>query len=177
LLLIGADYDRRIKVIMNYGNSSPKIIKDTVIRYYSKPEVYSNIDEKKNNFQFSDLSFKHDNFIEHNSSPKKFSIERITNSTSGYQGSCPVFKLIIEKNRAAILRPNNFLSSNKAKGFSAQKTFTASLKNDVFETIVNLHNYIDFPNLNEYYAEPTSDLQGCKLEVAYSNGMVKMIYD
>lgn len=192
LLAIGRYYEFTIFIIMNYGDDSlklnrltrrafqrctfPKIINDTIIRYYYVPEPRWHPGDTIPALQFSDLIYKYGDFIEYNAQPKDYGIEKIEFQTTLCYGLCPKFSVSINKDQSATFNAQMYnletMNSKEIKG-----TFSTIIKDSDFSQLVNLLNYIDFPNLKDNYEVSWTDSQTCTLTVTYSNGKVKQIKD
>ena len=192
LLAIGDYYDFKIFVVMNYGNNSlelnrltrrsfqectfPKLINDTIIKYYYMSEPNWRAKDQTTSLKFSDLIFKYGDFIESNPQPKNYDIEKVEYQTTMCYGTCPQFFISIDKNKSSIFKAQTYnretRSSKEIKG-----TFQTKLRDSSIFEITNLLNYIDFPNLSDNYAVGWTDDQTCTLTITYNNGQVKKIRD
>ena len=191
LLAIGDYEDFRIFVVMNYGDDSlkitpltrrsfqectfPKIIHDSIIRYYSQEHDYRN-KEESTTLKYKDLVFKFGDFVEYNPLPKNYSIEKIEYQTTFCFGSCPKFYIAIDKNKSAIFKAEGYNQDLK-KPEEIKGTFNTNLKDNSFLEITGLLNYIDFPNLKDNYEVNWTDDQTCTLTITYNNGQIKKIND
>lgn len=192
LLAIGDYYDFKIFVVMNYGTNSlklnrltrrsfqectfPKLINDTIIRYYYMSEPDWRAKDQTTFLKYSDLIFKYGDFVEFNSQPKNYDIEKIEYQTTMCYGTCPQFFISIDKDKSSIFKAQTYnretRSSKEIKG-----TFQTTLSDSSFLEIMNLLNYIDFPNLSDNYSVGWTDDQTCTLTITYNNGQVKKIRD
>jgi hypothetical protein len=192
LLAIG-EYDGfNIFVVMNYGHDSlkvnrltrksfqectfPKIINDSILRYYYMREPDGREKNQSTALLYKDLIFKYGDFIEYNPKPNNYSIEKIEYQTTPCFGTCPVFYMSISKDRSAIFKAVIY-NRKKRNLKQVEGKFNATLKDSSFLEIWNLLNYIDFPNLNDNYAVNWTDDQTCTLTITYNNGQVKKIRD
>jgi len=192
LLAIGYYYGFKIFVVMNYGKDSlklnsltrrsfqectfPKIINDTIIRYYNMSRPNWRTSDKAKSLQFSDLIFRYGDFIEYNMNPKNYSIEKIEYQTTMCYGTCPKFFLSIDKNKAAIFKAEAY-NRDANDGKEIKGTFSTIIEEKQFLEIISLLNYIDFPSLKDNYAVSWTDDQTSILTVTYNNGQVKKIQD
>ncbi|MFP9097495.1 DUF6438 domain-containing protein [Flavobacterium sp. RHBU_24] len=194
LLVTGEFGDFAVLVALNQGKNSfkikqltrrsfqdcvfPKILNDSVIRYYYLSENYG-LDKEEAGLLFKDLILKFNDFVEFNPSPKKHDIEKIEYQTSMCYGICPKFYIKINKNRAAIFKAEKYNVENwKSKpSKSISGTFSGEIDEKSFSDIVSLLDYIDFPNLKDSYSVNWTDDQTCTLKVTYNNGTVKEIKD
>lgn len=180
-------------VLMNFNNEY-KIIDINKSRFYPivpKVEytnneaflvVYSSTrlltDLKKFKESKTKLTFKFGNFIEYNADPKKHSIEKIEYSTNGCFGTCPVFKLEINKNHTAkfVAQHYNFDEDMDHYTDKDEGKFKTTISEKEFNELIEILNYIDFSNLKNYSVTWTDD-QTSTLKITYDNGKVKTIYD
>lgn len=192
LLAIGNYYDFKIFIVMNNQNDSlkiksltrsfqqctfPKIINDTIIRYYQMTESDWLEGKTTRTLKFDDLVYKYGDFIEYNPKVNDYSIQKIEYQTTGCFGTCPIFFISIDKNRQGIFKAQSY---NLETGDSKKEilgTFHTTLKESSFKKIINLLNYIDFPNLKDNYTVPWTDDQTSTLTITYGNGQVKNIRD
>lgn len=192
LLAIGDYYDFKIFVVMNYGHNSlklnrltrrsfqdctfPKILNDTLIRYYFIQQPNWSDTNQSATLQYKDLTFKYGDFVEYNLQPKNYSIEKIEYQTTMCFGSCPKFYISILKDKSSTFKAEAYnrelRNSKEIKG-----EFNTTLADTSFREIINLLNYIDFPNLKDNYAVGWTDDQTCTLTITYNNGQVKKIRD
>lgn len=192
LLATGDYYGFVIFVVMNYGHDSlklnrltrrsfqectfPKIINDTIIRYYYMPEPAWKEKEQSITLQFINLIFKYGDFIEYNPQPKNYSIEKIEYQTTECFGTCPKFFLSIKKDKSAIFKAELYNRETR-NSKETNGTFKATIRDSSFFEIINLLNYINFPNLKNNYSVNWTDDQTCTLTITYNDGQVKTITD
>ena len=192
LLVIGENYGFEIVIVMSYGNDSlnpyrltrksfqectfPKILENTIIRYYYMSIPGRMEKNRKASLQFANLVFKYGDFIEYNPLPKKYSIERIDFKTTICFGTCPVFNISINGDKSSSFEAQEF---NKQTDTSAEitGTFKSTLEDSSFNEIINLLEYIDFPSLKDEYSVSWTDDQTSTLTVTYNNGKIKTITD
>lgn len=122
-----------------------------------------------NKFEMVKLRFHKEEFIELTNHNSKYNIEKLEYSAEGCYGECPIFNMVIEKNRAAIY---NAIKYNNRNG-----VLNAVIDRTSFNKLVYLLNYIDFVKLDSSYNVMHSDDQTCVLKVTYNNGKVKEIRD
>lgn len=192
LLAIGDYYGFKIFIVMNYGNDSlklkrltrrsfqectfPKIISDTIIRYYFLPQPSWREKEESTSLQSIDLIFKYGDFIEYNSHPRNYSIEKIEYQTSTCFGTCPKFNIVIDPDKSSIFKAEAY-NRNNTNGKAIAGIFKTVLSDSSFSEIISLLNYIDFPNLKDNYAVNWTDDQTSTLTVTFNSGQVKTIKD
>jgi hypothetical protein len=106
---------------------------------------------------------------------KNHSVEKIEYQTGPCFGTCPEFKITINKDRVATyeaIRFNKDEINSKNEGF-----FHALIDVDHYERIVSLLDYIDFEKLKDSYRVNWTDDQTCILKITYDNGKSKEIED
>jgi hypothetical protein len=122
------------------------------------------------------LQFKFDNFIEYNDDNKEFIIEKIEYATSGCYGTCPVFRIDINKDRQSNFNADTFnfseIYSEKIEG-----RFKTSITEQKYNEIISLLNYLNFPDLDNNYDVRCTDLASCTIKITYNGGKVKTISD
>jgi hypothetical protein len=188
LLVVGQGYSPLIICVLDLGKNSflikdisndknqecafPKVISNknqTLIDYYyikerdwRKYDTIIKVESKK-------LICKFNDFIEFNDSSNDYHIHKIEYKTTMCFGTCPIFELTINSDRTANY---NAISFNEPDG-----KFTGIIELEKFIELVDLVNYIDFPNLNNSYSINWTDNQSCSLIITYNNGKVKTIDD
>lgn len=191
LLLIGDYYDFNILVVMNYGKDSlkvnrltrrisrdcvfPKIVNDTIIDLYYRTQPNWNSKEKFG-VEKKSLTFKFGDFIELNENPTKNNIEKIEFKTSVCFGSCPSFQMIINQDITAVFIAEIYNRETR-KSEEIIGKFKTVLKEKSYTEIIDLLNYINFPELKESYSVNWTDDQTSNLKITYDNGKVKEISD
>ena len=195
ILVIGNYYDFNIFIAMDFGKDSlklnrltrssfqncvvPEISKKgnkTVINYYYKEQPNWTDKEKKSKIIKKTLIYKFGDFIEYNNNPKEYSIEKIEYQTTMCYGTCPQFNIKIDKSKKAIFNAQTYNRKGR-KGKEIKGIFKTEIKENDYSEIVQLLNYIDFPNLKDNYYVNWTDDQSCTLTITYNNGKVKKISD
>ena len=140
-----------------------KISDNNLLLYYSlnKP--------KAANIKVDTLIYKFGDFVDYHRYSKDNNIEKIEFTAHECFGQCPQFKLIIDSNRSATY---NAVKYNKQAG-----EFEGTIDENNFTQLIQLLNYIDFPNLKNNYAVNWKDDQNCTLKITYDKGKIKTIYD
>jgi len=115
------------------------------------------------------LLYEFGGFAEYADSPKHYNIQKIEYTTTRCFGTCPVFHLIIDSNRAA---KYDAIEYNDPNG-----SFTGMIDKDSYAALTGLLNYIDFPSLQNTYRVNWTDDQACTLTITYDNGKTKTISD
>jgi hypothetical protein len=186
LLAIGEDYHFAILIVWGDRHDSlklnrltrrpfqwctyPKIVNDSIIRYYStRPRATGALDAVN-------LIFKYGDFIEYNPHPANYPIEKIEYQTTMCFGTCPQFSLVINNNKSAVFEAEQ---DNRPSGNAEEitGTFTTVIDDRAYKEIIDLLRYIDFPHLKDAYTVDWTDDQTCTLTVTYGNGRVKTITD
>jgi len=192
LLVIGDYYDFKIFTVLNHGNDSlelkqltsrslrdcvfPKIKDDSIIEYY----YYSNYREpNKSGLQKKLLTYKFNDFVELNENPLEHQITEIEFETSGCFGTCPVFKLTLSQNQKSEFKAiaYNFNDEWRRDSNDDEGNFRTILKEENWNELVEILNYIDFENLEESYTVNWTDDQTAILKIHYDNGKTKTIRD
>ena len=187
ILVIGKYYDFNIFVAMDFGKDSlklytltrrsfqncvvPEISKigdKTVINYYD--------DSEPNEIIKKVLVYKFGDFIEYNNNPKEYNIEKIEYQTTMCYGTCPKFSITIDKNKNGTFDAQNY-NRKERKRKEIKGEFTTTIKEEDYNSVIELLNYIDFPNLKDNYAVGWTDDQSCTLKITYDNGKIKEIKD
>ena len=195
--------DYSVYCLMNYGNDSinpidliarpldNSIVPKFTIKYNQpileihKPAEYHWIEKRKiSKNEVIDLIYKFDTYIEYNKNPKKYQIEKIEFETENCFGECPYFKLTINNNKSAIL---NAISGNSiyenTKMYNSDSipktkgTFKTTLIEKDYNRLINLLNYMDFPNMNNRYLQRRQHMGYCILKITYGNGKTITIED
>lgn len=168
----------------------PKIIKingmDYIHIYYEDNSMFSNTPEK---MLSKILTYKFDDFIEYNPQPKKHSIKQISYGAGPCYGTCPMFKLELNKNKISTFTALafNFIDDNDPEAAANaignlnkgknEGVFKGQIKPSDFAAIEELLNYIDFPNLNNSYSISATDNPSSTLTIVYNEGKTKKIQD
>ncbi|MCW4468152.1 DUF6438 domain-containing protein [Flavobacterium sp. MFBS3-15] len=184
-------------LIMNFENNTSKIFelqKDfrnfdvPEIRYYEGREpllvIHSseNMDYKNpttKQITETKLTGKFGVFTEYNEKPAAVKIERIEYEAGPCLGTCPMFKMTINKDGAATFFAEyyNFSEGSDVDFNKPEGTFKTNLKNQEFEQLMNVLNYIDFKNLKNQYSVRYTDAPIADITITYDNGKTKHIYD
>lgn len=125
------------------------------------------------------LTFKFGNFIEYNENPKRNKISKIEFSTSGCFGSCPVYKLTLNRDSISVFNAQyyNFNKNREVEYGKEEGVFYTNFSKIEFDKLEELLNYCDFENLKKEYAVMHTDDQTGNLKITYNNGKVKEISD
>ena len=144
------------------------------IDFYHKNYDWNN--KSKNQLVKSTLVYNYGDFIEYNPKITKHIIKKIEFKTSGCFGTCPVFNLVINENRTAKFDAQMYneqeRQTKKIKG-----KFSTEIKENEFNEIVGLLNYINFPDLKNEYSVTWTDDQRSTLKITYDDGLTKTISD
>lgn len=182
-------------VLMNNGKNKPKIFhidKEWGNSMVPKVEYINSqpflvihkeklVDEKKEKYSDSKaiLTFKFGDFIEYNENPKKNKITKIEFKTSGCFGSCPVYKLTLNRDSLSVFNAQyyNFNKKDDVGYGKEEGVFSTKISKVEFDKLEEFLNYCDFENLNkEYYVMHTDDQTGY-LKITFNNGKVKNMSD
>lgn len=107
----------------------------------------------------------------------KYNIERIEYFTSACFGTCPQFKIEINKDRNAVYTAVRFNLSQDFESESPEGIFTGKINKDDYNLIVKKLNDMDFPMLQDRYKVDYTDAQTANLKIVYDGGKEKVITD
>ncbi|NME70227.1 DUF6438 domain-containing protein [Flammeovirga aprica] len=188
IMVIGNWYDYSVICILDKGGKyeikpiTRRVFQDCTfpvvdngkVKYYYWSDIEQGKWNEPRELKQITLVYKFGDFIEENQTPANHKIEKIEYSTTSCYGSCPVFRITINSDKSAIWKAEmyNEINNKEVKG-----SFNSVLKEDKYNDIVNLLNYIDFENLQDNYAVNWTDDQTSTLEITYDNGKVKSIRD
>ncbi|CAN1565000.1 hypothetical protein MCETHM1_02854 [Flavobacteriaceae bacterium] len=188
LIFISHFYGYTQNVIIDKGKNEFKIIRN-IIKFdeceYIKPIKVQDKNElriRKVNlpFDFDDdiekyikidtLTYKFDSFIELNDKVIiDNKIKSIEIKTDYCFGTCPVFKLIIDKNGLAEFDGIGFTKFNG----KSIKQLDLKCVGEIFDLL----NYIEIKKLNDYYEVNYTDASTATLDIFYEDGSIKKIKD
>ena len=153
-------------VLMNFGKNKYKLFDISEEKFYpivpkaviEKSEVFLIINKPKlvndarkttkREESSSKLTFKFDDFIEYNSKPINYEIEKIEFNSIGCPGNCPIFKIEISNNRKSKIIAEAFNYSKEwQKGEYIEGNYSAIIKENDLDNLKDLLCYTDFPNL------------------------------
>jgi len=125
------------------------------------------------------LTFKFGNFIEYNENPKNNKISKIEFATSGCFGTCPVYKLTLNRDSLSIFNAQyyNFNKNREVIYGKEEGVFTTTINKMEFDKLEEILNYCEFDNLDKEYTVMHTDDQTGDLKITYNNGKVKTISD
>lgn len=182
-------------VLMNFGKNKTKIfnidlewgkaIVPKVEFVNAQPflVIYQNklIDWQKKTYSESKtiLTFKFGDFIEYNENPKTNKITKIEFNTSGCFGTCPVYKLTLNRDSLSIFNAQyyNFNKNREVTFGKEEGVFTTTINKKEFDKLEEILNYCDFENLNKEYSVMHTDDQTGDLKITFNNGKVKTVSD
>lgn len=174
---------------INLGNGCfvPKIAQknnQTVLQIYNRRRGV--LSAKGNNVEQHTLIYKYDGFIDYNKRQVKHSIEKIEFSTSGCYGTCPVFSLVIDKERNSTFFAERFNFGTEEENMKKMSSFFNNNREGTFKTVITEEdynqilalleymNFANFQNKNMLYEE---DSGSSILKITYDNGKEKIIED
>lgn len=108
-------------------------------------------------------------WFELNKRPDNLRIQRISFSTSGCYGTCPIFEITINADRNAKYNAKKF---NKPDG-----TFTGTVTATEYDQLVKVINYLGISTLKNGYAVGWTDDQTATVTIVYNRGKKKTIRD
>lgn len=125
------------------------------------------------------LTFKFGNFIEYNENPKNNKISKIEFATSGCFGTCPVYKLTLNRDSLSIFNAQyyNFNKNREVTYGKEEGVFTTTINKMEFDKLEEILNYCNFDNLDKEYSVMHTDDQRGDLKITFNNGKVKTISD
>ncbi|QGK72702.1 DUF6438 domain-containing protein [Flavobacterium sp. SLB02] len=156
----------------------------TVLQIYNRRRGV--LSAKGNNVEQHTLIYKCDGFIDYNKRPVKHSIEKIEFSTFGCYGTCPVFSLVIDKERNSTFFAERFNFGTEEENMKKMSSFFNNNREGTFKTVITEENYnqilalleymnfANFQNENMLYEE---DSGSSILKITYDNGKEKIIED
>src|SRR5690606_8753996 len=92
-------------------------------------------------------------------------------------GTCPQFRIEIDKNREAVYEAIRFNFSKEFNSPSPEGSFKTKINEPEFQLILKKLNEMDFPTLEERYKVPFTDAQTANLKIIYDGGKEKIITD
>ncbi|WP_420573454.1 DUF6438 domain-containing protein [Kordia sp.] len=116
-------------------------------------------------------------FLEYNAKPLQKEVAKIEFSRSGCFGKCPVFDLILYKDKPSTL---------KAKAYNFSKTYEFGKEEGIFETMIDednfakisqLINYINSSTLKSTYFAAGTCQETLDLKITFADGTIKAIND
>ncbi len=110
-------------------------------------------------------------------SKMKYNIERIEYFTSSCFGTCPQFKIVIDKNREATYDAIRFNFSKEFGTPTPEGSFKTKINENEFHLLLKKLNEMDFPMLQDNYRVIYSDVQTANLKIIYDDGKEKIITD
>jgi hypothetical protein len=122
---------------------------------------------KSNTPIFEKIIFREDNFIEYNQNPQNYEIEKIESYLVNYFVGEFYQITILSNKKIHLVKSTNTLRNESNSTMDEEK----------YEYLVNLLNYIDFPNLENKYRANSTDQSTVYLKITYKNGKEKNISD
>lgn len=107
----------------------------------------------------------------------KYKIERIEYFTSACFGTCPQFKIEIDKDRKAVYTAKRFNMSQDFEAPHPEGVFEGVIDEATYNSILKKLNDMDFPNLQDRYKVDYTDAQTGNLKIIYDGGKEKVITD
>jgi hypothetical protein len=96
-------------------------------------------------------------------------IVQIQYETSSCEGTCPVFQMIINKDRTATYHAIHY---NERDGLFKTKIYQPD-----YDKLIQLLKESNWHSLKSRYTTKWTDLPSCTLSIKYDNGSVKKVYD
>ena len=179
-------HEFHILVVMDYGKDSFQMISLTrgFIHHFVFPKI---VNDSIITLNQKALIFKFGDFIEFNPHPKTYEIEKVEYQTAPCYGTCPVFRIEINKDKTGLFKASNYNSETEILPFESpgkpgnskeiKGVFRTVVRENSYSNIIDLLNYIDFPNLKNNYSVAWTDDQSSTLTITYNNGQKKEIRD
>lgn len=184
-------------IVMNYGNTkASKIVGMTRnMHLFTLPQIvsqegksflklYSPEKMKYQTAKLSDtistkLTYQYGGFAEYNKEPADNDIEKIEFEAGPCFGSCPMYKLTINKDQSAIFLAEEYNFNSVRHNFTSKNEglFKGKIKKEDYNNLINLLNYIDFTKLKDEYSVGWTDDRTGDLKITYDNGKTKTISD
>lgn len=189
LMNFGKDSILPIDLMVRAQNNSivPKIteINNIPIIEIHQPGEYHWIEKRKiTKNKKVELIFKFNSFIEYNENPKKYNIKKIEFQNEVTRYKYPHFEITINNDRKALINAKSGNSIYENTDIYYNDTipefkgkFKSNIKKKDYDQIINLLNYIDFPNLKNRYTLRRMHTYNCTLKITYGNGQIKTIED
>lgn len=151
--------------------------KDLIDLYANRGTWNYHAKGNRSKMEIKTLTYRFNNFIEYNPNPIDNKIEKIHFSASRCYGTCPRFDLTINGDTTANLNAIKYNKKWSKAPTEMRGIFHTTLNTANFEYVMNVLNYLDFPNLEKGYRALGTDQSGVKLTITYDNGKVKTISD
>ncbi|WP_200979123.1 DUF6438 domain-containing protein [Echinicola sp. 20G] len=156
----------------------PSVRNDSLIdAFYFPPEVYFSDHDVNPSIEVKTLTFKFGHVIEANSHPMPHEITKIEFKTGYCFGTCPVFSLELFPSSLSTFHAEAYNFNEKRGELSKEMDFRTNIKKESWDEIVQILNYINFPELENEYAVNWTDDQKVFLTIHYDYGQVKTISD
>lgn len=126
-------------------------------------------DKNHNADQLDTIIYKFGGFVEYNPHPTPNKINRVSFSSSGCYGFCPIFCLEILKDRQAIY---NAILYNDSTG-----NFIGKINKNDFQGLSDLLSYLEINSLKNRYSVPSTDQPSAWLNIYFDDGTSKEIFD
>lgn len=190
-------------IIMNFGEKkysvidipsnfhdkfTPKIVNvngEDLLEIYRPENLEWKNEKPSKNPKKQVLTYKFGDFIEYSSNKNNYiPIKKIELSTNGCFGTCPIFDMEISQDKSAkfVAKHFNFKESEDAFGLEEdwskeEGIFETKIKEKDFNNLIKLLEYVDFPQLENFYSVNWTDDQTVTLKITYGNNKVKKIED
>lgn len=177
--------------LLNYGSDSIRVVSTQPYRHtFTVPKIIYRGEEPIVEIHYPDIldwktqkvekinrlvTVKFGDYVEVNDNVENYTIEKIEFSTTPCYGTCPVFKMTINKDKSAIFKPQYYNLSESEK--EEKQVLKTIIDNKSYNQIIKILNYINFPTLEKEYSVSWTDDQTSILKITYNNGKVKTISD
>jgi Fe-S cluster biogenesis protein NfuA len=120
------------------------------------------------------LIYKHGGFVELTHKKTSHTIEKIQFTAGGCDGNCPIFEITIDAGRMATF----YAVTDNFKIYSIEEQyFEATVKQQQFDNIMGVLQYIDFESLDDNYDKGGYGGRPARLTITYDGGKTKTIHD
>lgn len=126
------------------------------------------------------LAYHYGGFAEYNRQPVDNHIEKIEFESGACFGTCPIYKLTINKDRSAVFLAEHYNFDKDKKSYDYLKKegeFKGKINAADYENLTGLLNYIDFKHLKDNYHVTWTCSATATLTITYDNGKTKTISD
>jgi hypothetical protein len=123
------------------------------------------------------LIYKYGVFLKYKSSVKQRKISMLHYGSTGCQGGCPVYKIMLDNSLNATLEATKSRSPSANPADSLQGTYYSKLTPEKFNELTELTNYIDLPSLDDRYSVSKTGQPTGIIEIVFVDGSFKRIDD
>ena len=159
-------YDALYPVILNINN-------ETLILCHNQNRIEFDVVNKRylyTNLECDTLIFKNNYFLTYIQNPKQYAIDSIDIENDGQcEGTCPQIFISINCKTYASACDKNVMRNNR------NQNYTATLSKEEIQRIVEMLQYSNFSEYNDYYEIPYTDQPTAWITIFYDGGKSKKI--